>query len=729
MKKANLEVRGMYCAHCSKAVENALGQAGLLSHVDLAHNRVEFTYDEEKISLEYLRRLVKRAGYELVIDERKSFDRNKVLVPVALLVLLFSLLGIVHHVLQPFQVEIPFFFFFGNDVTFLVLATISILVLGIPFFVRAVKGLRYKNIGMDFLISLSSLASYALSLYLFVTNVQRGIDPLALHAHHMDGYRMTYFDGTCMILSIITLGHLLTDRIKLKADKNYQKAAIEPPKDSTLVYPDGTTETLDSDRLDVGDTIRVLAGDVLPCDGHVVKGRGHIDESSLTGESRPRLVQVGDKVLGGTYLQDGPIEMEVEKIALESLYSSIQNESYALDQRKGKLSKLSDTIAAYFTPSVLLIALLSFLVCLFAMKLDVEESIVRACSVLSVSCPCAFGLAVPISSMSGYDCALRHGVLFKSGDTFEKIRRIQCAVFDKTGTLSTGRMHVEGFCGRKDLLPVVKAMEKNSLHPIALSLIQWLQEEKEEEIEAVQEIPGEGLRSGPYVLGNRRSVQGKSLSAELERFEEEKKDTSLVYLSDEREVLLILSLVDELSQDSVDTIQELKRRGIHVYMVTGDRREYALQIAKRLHIDEENVLSEATPQSKASLLREIRKKEGVLCYVGDGINDTLALKEADLSFASYKANAIACSSADGLLLRPELSALLAALDISKKTYVNIIENFVWAILYNVAMIPLAVLGLLPMYLCAALMIASNLTLTINSLRVRSYRPERKEKRR
>ena len=726
MKKANLEVKGMYCAHCSKAVENALGQAGLLSHVDLTHNRVEFTYDEEKISLEYLRRLVKRAGYELVIDDKKTFDKNFILVPVAILVLLCSLLGIVYH----FGIDNPFFFFFGNDVTFLTLATLALLVLGIPFFIRAVKGLRYKNIGMDFLISLSSLASYVLSLYLFITNIQRGIDPLSMHAHHMEGYRMTYFDGTCMILSIITLGHLLTDRIKIKADKNYQKAAIEPPKNSTLIYPDGSTEVLDSDNLDVKDHIKVLAGEILPCDGHVISGTGHVDESSLTGESRPRLVAVGDKVLGGTALQDGPLIVEVDKIALDSLYSSIQNESYALDQKKGKLSKLSDTIAAYFTPAILLLSLLSFLLCFFAMKLDAEESIVRACSVLSVSCPCAFGLAVPISAMSGYDCALRHGVLFKSGDTFEKIRKIRCAVFDKTGTLSTGRMEVVGMAGRKNLLPLVKAMEKNSLHPIALSLLSYLKDVEEETIQEVKEIPGEGLSTGSYFLGNRKTIQGKRISQELSLFEEENKDSSLLYLSDREEVLLILALVDELSQDSVDTIKELKRRGIAVYMITGDRREYALRIAKRLSIEEENVLSEATPQSKAEMLRKIREKEGFLCYVGDGINDTLALKEADLSFASYKANAIACSSADALLLRPELSILLYALDISKKTYVNIIENFLWAILYNVAMIPLAIPGLLPMYLCAALMIFSNLTLTINSLRVRAYKPEkRKEKRR
>ena len=166
-----------------------------------------------------------------------------------------------------------FLFFFGNDVTFLIVATIALLILGTPFIVRAGKGILFKNVGMDFLIALSSVASYVLSLYIFITNIQNGINPLSLHSHSIEGYRMTYFDGTCMILSVITLGHLLTDRIKTKADKNYRKAAIEPPKFATLLYPDGTTESVDSDSLDVGNVFRVLSGEQIACDGTILSGK------------------------------------------------------------------------------------------------------------------------------------------------------------------------------------------------------------------------------------------------------------------------------------------------------------------------------------------------------------------------------------------------------------------------------------------------------------------------
>ncbi len=724
MKKVNLEVKGMYCAHCSKAVENALEQAGVFSHVDLARNRVEFSYDDGKISLEYLRRLVKRAGYELITDDRKRFNINMILVPISIIVLVFSLFGILYHS----GIDNPFFFFFGNDVTFLVVATIALAVLGTPFIIRAIKGIRFKNVGMDFLIALSALTSYILSLYIFITNIQNGISPLDSHAHHMEGYRMTYFDGTCMVLSIITLGHLITDRIKIKADKNYKKAAIELPKFASLLYPDGTTEQVDCDTLDVGNEFRVLTGEQIACDGTVLSGNGLVDESSLTGESRPRRVNEGDKVMGGTILTSGPISVRVDKIALESLYSSIINESYALDQKKGRLSKLSDRIAGIFTPAILLVAIVAFLICYFGMGLPAEESIVRACSVLSVSCPCAFGLAVPISAMSGYDCALSRGILFKNGDTFEKVRKIQAALFDKTGTLSTGRMTVRTITGDKSLLPLVKAMEKNSLHPIATSLLAYLEKEEDIEIPDIEEIPGQGLRCGVHFLGNEKSASGKERNEEIRQFAKENADSTLVYLSDERSVLLAISLQDELVEDAARTIRRLKEEGIESYMLTGDRKEYALKIARSLGIPIDNVRYELNPSDKARVLAEIKKKEGVISYVGDGINDTLALKGSDLSFASYKASAVACTSADGLLLKPNLYILVYALDISRKTYLNIIENFVWAIAYNLVMIPLAIMGILPMYLCGALMIVSNLTLTINSLRIRYYKPEKEERR-
>ncbi len=720
MKKVTLAVKGMYCSHCSKAVESSLEQVGVFSKVNLSNNTVTFTYDESKLSLEYLKRVVKRAGYELIIDQKKRFDYNLILLPLSVVLLVLCLLGMIHHM----GVHNAFFFALGNDITFLVEASIALIFLGIPFIIRAVKGLRYKNIGMDFLISFSSLVSYILSLYIFIQNIQNGLDLTSMHVMNDPSYTMGYFDTTIMILSVITLGHRIIDYIKIKADKNYNKAVLEPPKFARLVSDSETK--IDVDEIEEEDELLILAGEQIPVDGTVISGSGLVDESYMNGESRPRTLKVGEKVLGSTLLIKGPITIRADKIALDSLYSSIINESYALDHKKGKLSRLSDAIASFFTPAVLLIALIAFLIVYLGFSLDVESSIVRAVSVLSISCPCAFGLAVPISSLSGYDLAMKYGVLFKTGDTFEKVRKIDAVIFDKTGTLSEGKLKVEASIGDDKYLPLIKAMEEKSLHPLAIALTDYLSSTESLENIIVEEIPGIGLKSDIYTLGSHKSIVDKEMSEEEKEFVLTHSSSSLVFLSDEERVLYIFSLEDEIKPDAKETIDALKRNNIECYMLTGDRKDYALKIADSLGIKSSNVYYEADPAKKADIMREIREKCKVICYVGDGINDTLALKESDLSFASYQASEVASSSADAILMKPELSILLYALKISRKTYINIIENFIWAILYNICMIPLAILGIIPSYLCATLMIVSNLTLTINSLRLRLYKPEKEK---
>lgn len=720
MKKVTLAVKGMYCSHCSKAVETALDQAGVISKVNLSNNTVTFTYDESKISLDYLRRLVKRAGYELVIDEKKHFDYNKLLFPISIVLLVLCLVGMIHHL----GVHSSFIFFLGNDITFLVEATIALIFLGVPFIVRAIKGLRYKNIGMDFLIAFSSLISYVLSLYIFIKNLTAGFDLTDMHVMSQDGYTMGYFDSTIMILSVITLGHQIIDSIKLKADKNYKKAVLEPPKFARL--NDESQTKVDVDEIEEGDELLVLAGEQIPVDGTVLSGKGSVDESSLNGESRPRMIAKDSKVMGSTVLLKGPVTMVADKIALDSLYSSIINESYALEQKKGKLSRLSDTIASIFTPAIIVVAIIAFLICFFGMGLNDEEATIRAVSVLSVSCPCAFGLAVPISALSGYDLALKQGVLFKTGDTFEKVKSIKAVIFDKTGTLSLGKLKVEAKIGDPKYFSLIKSMEAKSLHPLALAIVDDLKDERVDNDIEVEEVAGLGLKYQNYVLGSQKSVIDKEMKPEFSNFVTEYNSSSLVFLSDEKEVLAIFSLEDELAPDAKKTVEKLEESGIKCYMLTGDRKDYALKIASEVSIPQENVYYEADPSKKADILSEIKEANGVICYVGDGINDTLALKKSDLSFASYQASEVASSSADALLLKPELYVLVYALRVSKKTYINIIENFIWAILYNLSMIPLAILGIIPPYLCAALMIVSNLTLTINSLRLRLYKPEKEK---
>jgi heavy metal translocating P-type ATPase len=722
MTKITLPVKGMYCAHCSKAVEQALADSGVKASVDLAKSKVLLSYDETKISLPYLKRVVGRAGYDLVIDSKRRFDFSSLLLWVSAVILLLSVFGMIHHLGAPGA----FFEFFGNDLSFLILASISLVVLGTPFFIRAVKGLRYFNIGMDFLIAFSSLTAYVLSLYCFIRNLQNGFSPTGMFMGE-DGYRMTYFDSTAMILSIITLGHALIDTIKAKSEKAYHHVAFEIPSKATRIGLNGKEETLEVDAIDVGDTLKILSGETVPVDGTILTGTGFVNESSLSGESRERFLSQGSNVFGGTALTAGPLTMKADKIALDSLYTSILNESYVLDQKKGKLNRLSDKIASIFTPLILVIALAAFFIAFYGMRLSAETSVLRAVSVLCVSCPCAFGLAVPLSALSGFDSALKNGVLFKTGDTFEKVKGIKAVIFDKTGTLSSGVMTVVGKAGDDSYLPKVKAMEKNSLHPLAKALLATLDGIPDEKLIDIHEIPGIGLQEGAYLLGGEKTIRGKRLSDALKNLMAAFPTATLVFLSDEKEVLLAFAVEDTLSSSSVETVRELEKRGIPSYLLTGDRKEIATAVAEKLGIPPERVFAEATPQSKAALLRQIREKEGMICYVGDGINDTLALKESDLSFAPFGASEAACSSADALLLTADLSTLIQALLISQKTYANIIENFLWAIAYNVCLIPLAILGYLSPSLSAALMIASNLTLTLNSLRIRFYQPKKEKK--
>jgi Cu+-exporting ATPase len=297
-------------------------------------------------------------------------------------------------------------------------------------------------------------------------------------------------------------------------------------------------------------------------------------------------------------------------------------------------------------------------------------------------------------------------------------------VFDKTGTLSTGHLVISARVGEDGYLPLVKGMEMNSNHPLSKSIIESLPNVTAMKLNDVNEVPGFGLTYKEFVLGSEKTSLGKGLNVSMQEFIKKHESSSLVFLSNADTILLIIALDDGLVPDAKQTIEALKKKGIKSYMLTGDRKTYALKVGGELGINEECIYSEATPSDKAKILADIRKKEGVICYVGDGINDTLALKESDMSFASYKGSEIASSSADGVLLKPELMTIYYALLVSKKTYINIIENFVWAIVYNLSMIPLTIMGILPMSFCGLVMIVSNLTLTINSLRIKFYKPNK-----
>lgn len=704
MKKIKLPVKGMTCAHCSKTVETVMQSVGVEAKVNLSQGTVTFKYDEGKISLIYLQRLIKKAGYNLVLPtDRKRFPWLEVRLYSAIAILILSLIGMIHHL----GVHSEILQFFDAPVFRLVLASISLIVLGLPFNIRAIKNLKNKMIGMDFLVSMATLIAFILSLYTFIA-----------------GHAETYFETTSMILAIITIGDKITDKLKKSTGTSTQNALKNDGQKVIVINKRGSLIEMDLDDVEVGDLLLVKKGEMIGADGTVEEGEGLVDEKILTGESRPRPVGTGDQVYYGTSNLGDSFKLRVEKPALTSLFTGVILESYALDRSGGHLNKISDFIASIFVPVVLVVSILGFIINYFAFSRDVEKSVINAVSILVVSCPCAFGLAVPLASLNGYNKALRSGIMFKSGSTFEKIKKVNQFYFDKTGTLTTGDMKVtfSRFVDEADR-SLVKALEMHSLHPIAKGIVEELKDEPERQLEGVRDIPGKGLTYGDYRLGSLEFVGNPPLPpifAEAQSLE-----GTRVYLAKGDELRALLVLEDQLAPGADRVISTLKHRGIKTYMLTGDNRNFAYYIGQKLGLDQSEIFYELLPQDKIKAIEESRDPKSVTAYCGDGVNDLLALSLVDLSVASYKASAAAASQADVLLLKDDMALLGDTIDLSRHVYYNIIENFIWAFAYNAVMIPLALLGTLTPTISAILMIVSNITLILNSWRIRFWKGGRR----
>jgi len=706
MKKVKLPVKGMTCAHCSKTVEDVLQKAGIGSHVNLSQGTVTFSYDEEKVSLVYLQRLIKKAGYDLVLpSDKKKIPWMSIRFYSAIVVLVVSLCGMLHHL----GLKNDFTMFFDNPILRLVVASFSLIILGVPFNIRAIKNLKNKSLGMDMLVSLSTIIAFALSLYTFIAQRNE-----------------TYFESTSMILSIITIGDRITAKLKsstgtssLEALKNDGTKVMKMTKKGGLKY-------IDIDEVEPGDNLVVKRGEMIGADGILVKGLATIDEKILTGESRPRHANIGEHVYYGTSNLGDEIVIEVEKPAIESLYTGVILESYALDRSHGHLNKISDFIASIFVPVIFVIAIVGFFVSFYALGKDIEHSVISAVSILVVSCPCAFGLAVPLASLNGYNKAIKRGIMFKNGSTFEKIKHVNEFYFDKTGTLTTGKMKVIYAAFEDDMCKrIVKGMEMHSIHPIAEGIVSYLSKNQPMHFENVEEVAGGGLVCDQYKIGNYEFVSSPTLYGQYTAANDY--EGTKVYFTADGELMGVMVLEDEIAPGAFELIKMLKKRNIKTYMLTGDNKEFALKMGRTLGLKDEEIFYELLPDDKIKVIKENSSKNSVTAYCGDGINDLAALAMVDLSIASYRASSATSASSDVVLLKDDLHLISEVIDLSRHVYFNIIENFIWALVYNAVMIPLAMIGRLEPTLSAVLMIASNITLILNSWRISLWKGGKREK--
>ena len=607
--------------------------------------------------------------------------------------------------------------------------TLPIMVVSWEYFQKGFKTLFKGHPNMDSLIALGTASAFVYSL---AATIRTGLG----YGNFSD---LLYYEVAGVILTLHTLGLFLEERSKGQMSSAIEKLVNLAPKTARVIR-NGVEQEITVDEVALGDVIRVRPGESMPVDGVVVEGRTSVDESMLTGESIPVEKESGDEVIGASINKNGSIDYRATRVGSDTTLSQIIKLVEDAQGSKAPIARMADIITGYFVPIVIALAVLAGIAWLIA-----GQSGIFALSViittLVIACPCALGLATPTSIMVGTEKGAEHGVLIKSGEALETTHNLDTIVFDKTGTLTEGKpivtdILVTPLITKENLLYYAASGETGSEHPLGEAIVQKSKEEnmtlaKPDHFEA---IPGYGIRveieGKDMYIGNRKlmleqKIDLSSMEKESDRLADEGKTP--MYLSVDGELAGIIAVADTLKENSMKAVKELRRRGVEVIMITGDNKRTAKAIAKQVGID--SVLSEVLPEDKAEEVKRLQEAGKKVAMVGDGINDAPALAQADVGIAVGSGTDVAIESADIVLMRNDLTAVLTTIDLSHATLRNIKQNLFWAFAYNLVGIPVA-MGLLyifggplmsPMFAAVA-MSFSSVSVLLNALRLRRFKP-------
>ena len=540
-------------------------------------------------------------------------------------------------------------------------------------------------------------------------------------------------------MALHTLGLFLEERSKGQMSSAIEKLVNLAPKTARVIR-NGVEQEITVDEVALGDVIRVRPGESMPVDGVVVEGRTSVDESMLTGESIPVEKESGDEVTGASINKNGSIDYRATRVGSDTTLSQIIKLVEDAQGSKAPIARMADIITGYFVPIVIALAVLAGIAWLIAGQSGIFVLSVII-TTLVIACPCALGLATPTSIMVGTGKGAEHGVLIKSGEALETTHNLDTIVFDKTGTLTEGKpivtdILVTPLITKENLLYYAASGETGSEHPLGEAIVQKSKEEnmtlaKPDHFEAIPghgirvEIEGKDMYSGNRKLMQEQKIDLSSMEKESDRLADEGKTP--MYLSVDGELAGIIAVADTLKENSMKAVKELRRRGVEVIMITGDNKRTAKAIAKQVGID--SVLSEVLPEDKAEEVKKLQEAGKEVAMVGDGINDAPALAQADVGIAVGSGTDVAIESADIVLMRNDLTAVLTAIDLSHATLRNIKQNLFWAFAYNLVGIPVA-MGLLyifggplmsPMFAAVA-MSFSSVSVLLNALRLRRFKP-------
>lgn len=722
--KKEFDITGMHCAACVKRVENVVSKLDGVEDVKVNLLTRKGTVDlKEGTSLtsEAIIEAIQAIGFgaEEADPTKQEIEKPDLKKPIARFVIAacMAVPMMVSMFLPNFGLE-DYMLPIGVE---FVLASIAQFGPGLVFYKGAWSAIKSGALTMDVLVVMGTSVAYLFSIYHWLIMVH----PAGHHPH-------VYFETSAWLITFILLGKLLEEVAKGRTSEALQKLiALQPAV--AHVERDGQVVDIPTSQVKPGDRIQVRAGEKIPVDGTLLEGYSTVDESMLTGESLPVEKKVGLDVIGATINLTGSFTMEAKKIGMDTMLSQIIKVVEEAQTSKASIQRIADVVAAYFVPAVIGIAVLTGLVWYFLLDGTLNQSVLSATAVLVIACPCALGLATPTSIMVGSGLGAEHGILIKSAEFLEKTGGLNALVVDKTGTLTQGVLEVRQFTNyaghEEDNMKYMMALEGKTSHPIAIAMTYYGEDRGYNKLDPsislgdFKDVPGKGLEGtvdGHLLqLGHSRWMTdlGYPMEAILpDVLALEEQGASVSLLAVDGTVSALWAVEDQLRPETKKVVADLKKKGVEVWMLTGDNRRTAQYIAKQAGI--EHVIAEVLPQDKASKVADLQAQGKRVGMVGDGINDAPALATADIGFAIGSGTDIAVEAADIVLVRNDLNSLVQAINLSRKTLTNIKQNLFWALIFNCIGIPLAAAGLLNPMIAGTAMAFSSVTVVSNALRLK-----------